>query len=202
MSDNSKASLLSIKIYLRIFSAYCCLFNCIYQMDNFSFCQENHGVYVKWKFIVNHLLLHTLSWSLVLSHCFSKTIASLELMFVPCFAHAIHIMLPENCWPINSLYWKLSAWIRVDVGYIKFHSITKLRELTSVLLGLLVHLSAHYVRITSIMNIKLIKTKQKTQPFTFEKYWCFSCGVSFGVQYILLLLGVLTKEFQIDLHWR
>ena len=46
MSSNFKASVLSIKISLQIFSAYGCLFNCIYQLDNFSFCQKNHRVYV------------------------------------------------------------------------------------------------------------------------------------------------------------
>ena len=44
MSSISKASVLSIKISLQIFSAYGYLFNCIYQLDNFSFYQENKGL--------------------------------------------------------------------------------------------------------------------------------------------------------------
>ena len=110
-------------------------------------------------FVMRRLICYSIHCREVhfVSHCLSKTIASLELIFVPCFAHTMHIMLPENCWPINSFLRKLSAWIWVDVGSLKFHPITKLRDLTSVLLGLLVHLSDHYLRITSIMNIKLIK---------------------------------------------
>ena len=60
----------------------------------------------------------------------------------------MHIMLPENCWPISSLDCKLSALIQADVGNLKFQPIIKLSNLTSILLGLLVHLGAHYVRIT------------------------------------------------------
>ena len=44
MSNNPKASVLSLKISLQIFSVYGYL-NCIYQMDIFSFCQERHKVY-------------------------------------------------------------------------------------------------------------------------------------------------------------
>ena len=45
MSNNSKASVLSIKNSLQIFSVYGCSYNCIYQMDHFgTFCQENHRV--------------------------------------------------------------------------------------------------------------------------------------------------------------
>ena len=50
MSYNSKASVLSIKISLQIFSVYGCLLNCIYQMDNFSFCQENYRIYIQRTF--------------------------------------------------------------------------------------------------------------------------------------------------------
>ena len=46
MSNISKASVFPIKISLQIFSVYGCLFNCIDQLDNFSFCQENHRVNV------------------------------------------------------------------------------------------------------------------------------------------------------------
>ena len=68
------------------------------------------------------------------------------------------------------------------VANLKFHPITKLRDLTSILLGLLVHLSAHYVRKTSIMNIKLIKSKHS--PLHSKNMDVFLVGVSFGVQYI------------------
>ena len=42
MTNNSNASVLSFEISLLLFSVYGCLFNCIYQMDNFSYCQENN----------------------------------------------------------------------------------------------------------------------------------------------------------------
>ena len=38
-----------------------------------------------------------------LSPCFSETNDPLDLIFVPCFVHTMHIMLLENCLHINSL---------------------------------------------------------------------------------------------------
>ena len=51
---------LFLKVFLQIFCVYGYVFNYIYHMDKFSFCQENHRVYAKIN--GNHLLLHSLCW--------------------------------------------------------------------------------------------------------------------------------------------
>ena len=97
----------------------------------------------------------------------------------------MQIMLPENCWPINSLDWKWSAWIWVDVGNLKFHPITKLSDITSILLELLVHLGAYYVGITSIMKIKF--PEWKCSPSILKNIDAYLVGVSSGVQYTTVI---------------
>ena len=96
MSNNSKASVLSFKIFLQIFSVYGCLFNCIYQIDNFFFCQANRVLCLREILCKPFVTSFT-----VVTHCFSETNDPLEVIFVPLFVHAMHIMLSENCWPIN-----------------------------------------------------------------------------------------------------
>ena len=76
-------------------------------------------------------------------------------------------MLAENCWPINSLYWKLSAWIRVDVGNLNFPPHNKIKRSHVYFVGVIgaVRSSLCQNYINNEYEIDKIKT--------FEKYWRF-----------------------------
>ena len=103
MSNIFKAAVLSIKVSLQIFSVYGCLFNCIHQLHNYLSVKRTIG------FMLNGRSVETIFYCIhcrevqLLSHCVYKITDPLELIFVPCFVHTVHIILPKHCRSINFL---------------------------------------------------------------------------------------------------